>query len=106
MRCPRSRLRRTAVFLLLALRAGQRSIRSKRGLPRSSGFREAPVGTAPPHGRVPPEGRTGVRAEASPDRESRPDGAYLHLEVRGGPHSPSPMAAVSRVRLPRPIALT
>src|SRR5437773_10169370 len=98
MWCPRSRLRRTAVFLLLALRAGQRSIRSKRGLTRSSGFREGPVGTAPPHGRVPPEGRTGVRAEASPDRESRLEGAYLHLEVRSGPYSILSMAALFRGR--------
>src|SRR2546423_7331233 len=83
MRCPRSRLRRTAVLLLLALRTGQRSIRSEGGLRRSRGFREGPVGAAPSHGRIPPEGRARVRPEASPDRESGVDGVYLYLEVFG-----------------------
>src|SRR2546421_12060490 len=99
MRCPRPRLRRTAVLLLLALRTGQRSIRSQGGLRRSRGFREGPVGAAPAHGRVPPEGRGRVCAEASPDREAELDGIYLHLEVCGPPHYTSPNDAVSCISL-------
>src|SRR5437870_6201433 len=105
MRRPRSRLRRTTVLLLLALRTRERSIRPKGGLCRSRGFREGPVGAAPSHGRVPPEGRARVCAEASPDRGFGLHDVYLYLGVCGCPHSTSPMAAVRGVRLPCPIAV-
>src|SRR5436853_1246031 len=46
-----------------------------------------------------------MQVALSPERESLLDGVYLYLEVRSFPHSTSSSTAVSRVRLPCPIAV-
>src|SRR5438046_6685861 len=81
MRCPRSRLRRTAVLLLLALRTGQRTVAEEGGLRRPGGLRRGAVGPPPPNGRLPLEGGAGVRTPSGADRGPRWR-ACLHLEVR------------------------
>src|SRR5439155_8336167 len=81
MRGAGSRLRRTAVLLLLALRTGQRSVEEEGRLCRPRRFGPGPIGTAAADGSLPPEGGAGVRP--TPGKDRGPDrGAYLHLEVR------------------------
>src|SRR5437667_7953848 len=81
MRRPHSRLRRTAVLLLLALRTAQRTVAEEGGLRRPGGLRRGAVGPPPPNGRLPSEGGAGVRPASGADRGPRWR-AYLHLEVR------------------------
>src|SRR5213592_1630560 len=82
MRRPCSRFRRTAVLLLLALRAGQRSVDPEGGLRGPRGLREGEVGSPPSDGRLPSEGGTGVRPAPRPDRKPHRPVPYLYLEVR------------------------
>src|SRR5947207_8002562 len=81
MRRPHSRLRRTTVLLLLALRTAQRTVAEEGGLRRPGGLRRGAVGPPPPNGRLPSEGGAGVRPASGADRGPRWR-AYLHLEVR------------------------
>src|SRR5207253_10426504 len=82
MRGSCSRLRRTAVLLLLALRAHERTVGEEGGLHRSRGLGVRPVRSPAPNGGLPPEGGAGIRAAAGPDRGPHRGGSYLHLEVR------------------------
>src|SRR5205807_270626 len=82
MRGSCSRLRRTAVLLLLALRAHERTVGEEGGLHRSRGLGVPPVRSPAPNGGLPPEGGAGIRAAAGPDRGPHRGGSYLHLEVR------------------------
>src|SRR5438445_4111396 len=82
MRGSCSRLRRTAVLLLLALRAHERTVGGEGGLHRSRGLGVRPVRSPAPNGGLPPEGGAGIRAAAGPDRGPHRGGSYLHLEVR------------------------
>src|SRR5438132_7793241 len=82
MRGSCSRLRRTAVLLLLALRAHERTVGEEGGLHRSRGLGVRPVRSPAPNGGLPPEGGAGIRAAAGPDRRPHRGGSYLHLEVR------------------------
>src|SRR5438094_9949603 len=79
MRHPRSRFRRTAVLLLLALRTGQRTVAEEGGLRRPGGLRRGAVGPPPSNGRLPSEGGAGGRPASAADRGPRWR-AYLHLE--------------------------
>src|SRR5437867_9519114 len=81
MRRPRSRFRRKAVLLLLALRTGQRTVAEEGGLRRPGGLRRGAVGPPPSNGRLPSEGGAGVRPASGADRGPRWR-AYLHLGVR------------------------
>src|SRR5437867_4286869 len=82
MWCPRARLRRTAVLVLLALRAGRRTIEEEGGLRRPRRLGEGEVRPPASDGRLPSKGGTGVRPATSEDRGPRRS-TYLHLEVRG-----------------------
>src|SRR6266550_9237095 len=82
MRRSCARLRRTAVLLLLALRADERTVGEEGGLHRSRGLGVRPVRSPAPDGRLPPEGGAGIRGAAGPDRRPHRGGSYLHLEVR------------------------
>src|SRR5947208_12725594 len=82
MRRSCSRLRRTAVLLLLALRADERTVGEEGGLHRSRGLGVRPVRSPAPDGRLPPEGGAGIRGATGPDRRPHRGGSYLHLEVR------------------------
>src|SRR5438093_13167310 len=81
MRRPRSRFRRTAVLLLLALRTGQRTVAEEGGLRRPGGLRRGAVGPPPSNGRLPSEGGAGVRPASGAARGPRWR-AYPHLGVR------------------------
>src|SRR5712692_143528 len=82
MRGPDPGLRRTAVLLLLAPRARERTVHAERGLRRPGRLRKGQVGPLAPDRRLPPEGGAGVREEAVSDREPDHGGSYLYLEVQ------------------------
>src|SRR6266545_3993548 len=65
------RLRRAAVFLLLALRAIERPIRAQGGVHRARRIGPRKAGVAPPVCGVPPSRRAGVREAAREDRAVR-----------------------------------
>src|SRR6266540_2793192 len=99
MRRAGPRLRWTAVLLLLALRADERSVRAEGGLRRPRRIGSGEARAAPPDCRVPSPGRAGVREAACEDRAGRRlhgcvGDAYRHLEVRHVP--PCPMDPLTR----------
>src|SRR3989454_7602219 len=83
MRGPDPCVRRTALFLLLALRARQRSVYAERGLRRPRRLRKGEGGSRASDGRLSPERGAGVRAEAGSNRTPDHGESYLHLEVCG-----------------------
>src|SRR5881397_442034 len=76
-------VRRTALLVLLALRARQRSVDAERGLRRPRRLRRGEGGSRASDGRLSPERGAGVRAEAGSDRTPHCGESYLYLEVCG-----------------------
>src|SRR5438093_9600578 len=76
-----SGVRRTALLLLLALRARPRSVHAERGLRRPRRLRKSEGGSCASNGRLSPDRGAGVRAEAGSDRTADRGESYLHLEV-------------------------
>src|SRR5712692_427131 len=79
MRGPDPGFRRTAVLLLLAPRARERTVHEEGGLRRARRLRKGQVGSLAPDRRLLPEGGAGVREEAISDREPDHGGSYLYL---------------------------
>src|SRR5712692_82802 len=91
MRGPDPGFRRTAVLLLLAPRARERTVHEEGGLRRARRLRKGQVGSLAPDRRLLPEGGAGVREEAISDREPDHGGSYLYLEVQVRRRAGSPL---------------
>src|SRR5207245_5427591 len=68
MRCEGADVRAETLPVLLALRAGARSVSEEGGLHRAGGRRAGPPGASPADGRVPREGGAGDRTTTREDR--------------------------------------
>src|SRR5436190_21584598 len=102
MRFAGSRLRRTAVLLLLALRARRWALNEARGLRGPRRLGAGPVGAPASDGREPSPGRAGIRTSEGEDRGPHCR-AYLYLEVRSDRSRRTPFGVLTRcTSRPRP----